>query len=36
MPMQQYSLMPSMYPQQGTVTNIQPNMVQTTQSNVMD
>lgn len=33
---QQYSSMPSMYPQQGLITNTQPNVVQNTQTNALD
>lgn len=34
--MQQYSQMPSMYPQQGLITNTQPNIVQNTQPSALD
>lgn len=33
---QQYSSMPSMYPQQGLITNTQPNVVQNTQPSALD
>lgn len=33
---QQYSSMPSMYPQQGLITNTQPNVVQNTQTSALD
>lgn len=34
--MYQYSSMPSMYPQQGLITNTQPNIVQNTQTSALD
>lgn len=33
---QQYSSMPSIYPQQGLITNTQPNVVQNTQTSALD